>query len=309
MTDHDPARVARLLSALAAVGLEGTLPERAQAWAAGATDLVPGAVALAAIRELEPGALERAAPGLPPSPVTPSPGGSLAERLGGARVLAAAPAGAPADADDVLVATAPAGAGVEAVGILATPGPPPDGTAELLELATAGLADALRAVAVPDAPARPLPAGLVLLGPTGAVRQALGEADALLDRLAPGDRAAALDPRAPRADALPLEDGGWLHVSLRPLDADAALLHLRELPAGAPAIRAAASARAGFTPREAELAELAAEGRSNGEIAFALGVSENTVRSHLKTAYRKAGVAGRAQLAAYLLGVRRRRSR
>lgn len=62
--------------------------------------------------------------------------------------------------------------------------------------------------------------------------------------------------------------------------------------------------RAPLTAREREVAALAIEGRSNGEIAAALGLGAETVKSHLAAVYRKLGVAGRGELAARVLGGR-----
>jgi DNA-binding CsgD family transcriptional regulator len=56
--------------------------------------------------------------------------------------------------------------------------------------------------------------------------------------------------------------------------------------------------RAGeLTPTERRVAELAATGRSNKEIARTLFVTVNTVEGHLSHAYAKLGVRSRAQLA------------
>jgi len=52
-----------------------------------------------------------------------------------------------------------------------------------------------------------------------------------------------------------------------------------------------------LTPREREIALLAAHGYSCPNIAALLGVKESTVYSHLKHAYKKLGVHNRAQLA------------
>ena len=54
----------------------------------------------------------------------------------------------------------------------------------------------------------------------------------------------------------------------------------------------------GLTPRESEVAAFLAEGLSNREIADALCLSEHTVKSHLKSIFRKAGVVSRAQAVA-----------
>jgi DNA-binding NarL/FixJ family response regulator len=54
-----------------------------------------------------------------------------------------------------------------------------------------------------------------------------------------------------------------------------------------------------LTPREADVLELLQQGRSNAEIALALGVGVETVRTHARNIYRKLGVTGgRKELAA-----------
>lgn len=59
--------------------------------------------------------------------------------------------------------------------------------------------------------------------------------------------------------------------------------------------------RWGLTPAEREVAILVLKGRSHKEIAAATGRSERTVRQHAASAYGKAGLGGRAELAAYFL--------
>jgi DNA-binding CsgD family transcriptional regulator len=49
----------------------------------------------------------------------------------------------------------------------------------------------------------------------------------------------------------------------------------------------------GLSPREIEIAAEVAQGRSNKEIARALGISTHTVSTHLRRAFRKLGVATR----------------
>ncbi len=57
-----------------------------------------------------------------------------------------------------------------------------------------------------------------------------------------------------------------------------------------------------FTSRERELAEGLLHGASRGQLARRLRVTEHTVGDHLQNLYRKAGVVGRAELAALLYG-------
>jgi len=52
-----------------------------------------------------------------------------------------------------------------------------------------------------------------------------------------------------------------------------------------------------LTPREADVLELLRQGRSNAEIALALHVSVETVRTHRRNIYRKLGVRTRRELA------------
>lgn len=80
--------------------------------------------------------------------------------------------------------------------------------------------------------------------------------------------------------ALFLGVGLWLGLSVarRP-----------ERPAGNPA----AVASLGLTPREVEVLGLLAAGQANKEIARAMGVSPNTVKTHLARLYEKLGVTSR----------------
>ncbi len=52
---------------------------------------------------------------------------------------------------------------------------------------------------------------------------------------------------------------------------------------------------AGLTPRETEILALAAEGRSNAELAELLWVTPQTVKFHLSNVYRKLNVSNRTQ--------------
>jgi DNA-binding NarL/FixJ family response regulator len=57
---------------------------------------------------------------------------------------------------------------------------------------------------------------------------------------------------------------------------------------------------AGLTVREREILQLVAQGRSNGEIARTLEISEPTVKGHLWRVYRKIGVANRTAAARWV---------
>jgi DNA-binding CsgD family transcriptional regulator len=66
-----------------------------------------------------------------------------------------------------------------------------------------------------------------------------------------------------------------------------------------PGGRAAASDGVGLlSEREREVAALVAAGRTNGEIAAALHLSEKTVANHLTRIFEKLGISSRAALAA-----------
>jgi DNA-binding CsgD family transcriptional regulator len=62
--------------------------------------------------------------------------------------------------------------------------------------------------------------------------------------------------------------------------------------------------RAELTPREREIVELVAEGKTNGQIAALLWVAPSTVKKHLENTYAKLGVGGRTAAATRLLSVR-----
>jgi len=71
-----------------------------------------------------------------------------------------------------------------------------------------------------------------------------------------------------------------------------------------PPLPAAAAALDPLTPRERQIASLAAAGRTNQDIARQLAVSVRTVHAHLRTIYDKLGVNER-QLLGGLLHARR----
>jgi two-component system nitrate/nitrite response regulator NarL len=52
-----------------------------------------------------------------------------------------------------------------------------------------------------------------------------------------------------------------------------------------------------FTPRELEVLRHVVEGKTNGEIGVALGISEKTVEKHLDAIFRKMSVVSRVEAA------------
>ena len=58
-----------------------------------------------------------------------------------------------------------------------------------------------------------------------------------------------------------------------------------------------AALTADLSPRETSFAQLAASGRTNGEISAFIGVSTHTVKYHLANVYAKLGISGRQELA------------
>jgi DNA-binding NarL/FixJ family response regulator len=72
------------------------------------------------------------------------------------------------------------------------------------------------------------------------------------------------------------------------------------LATGARPRRIALSGVASLTPSERRVAEMAAEGPTNREIAQALFVTQRTVEVHLTSIYRKLAISSRSQLAAAL---------
>lgn len=72
------------------------------------------------------------------------------------------------------------------------------------------------------------------------------------------------------------------------------------LATGARPRRIALSGVESLTPSERRVAEMAAEGPTNHEIAQALFVAPKTLEMHLSRAYRKLGINSRSQLSAAL---------
>ena len=80
---------------------------------------------------------------------------------------------------------------------------------------------------------------------------------------------------------------------------------LQDIDARMPEVADAQVWKKGLTLREIEVAELAAVGQNNAEIALALHISERTVRAHLSAVFEKLAVVDRLQLALTVHGVRK----
>ncbi|MFD0576064.1 helix-turn-helix domain-containing protein [Dactylosporangium darangshiense] len=76
----------------------------------------------------------------------------------------------------------------------------------------------------------------------------------------------------------------------------------RELRASGETLRRPTEVRERLTPQEMQIAQLAADGLSNRDIAARLFVSPRTISTHLYNVYPKLGVRSRAELAAALAG-------
>ncbi len=87
-------------------------------------------------------------------------------------------------------------------------------------------------------------------------------------------------------------------VIVSPLMATKLLDEFRELTAGAER-EPVEKATADLSPREGEVLQLVAQGATNKEIADALFISENTVKTHLRNIMEKLHLVNRSQAAAY----------
>ncbi len=87
-------------------------------------------------------------------------------------------------------------------------------------------------------------------------------------------------------------------VIVSPLMATKLLAQFKELTTGV-AIEPVKEENADLSPREGEVLQLVAKGATNKEIADSLFISENTVKTHLKSIMEKLHLANRSQAAAY----------
>jgi DNA-binding CsgD family transcriptional regulator len=75
-----------------------------------------------------------------------------------------------------------------------------------------------------------------------------------------------------------------------------------------PTLDASIFARAGLTPREAEVAHLLTEGKSNVEIAQLLHLRVQTVKAHISALFNKTGTGNRLALTLHLIELGRRKT-
>ncbi len=87
-------------------------------------------------------------------------------------------------------------------------------------------------------------------------------------------------------------------VIVSPLMAAKLLTEFKDLAAGVEK-KPVEEANADLSPREGEVLHLVAQGATNKEIADSLFISENTVKTHLKSIMEKLHLANRSQAAAY----------
>jgi len=92
-----------------------------------------------------------------------------------------------------------------------------------------------------------------------------------------------------------IAEGG---VIVSPLMATKLLTEFKDLAAGVER-KPAEEANTDLSPREGEVLQLVAQGATNKEIAESLFISENTVKTHLRSIMEKLHLANRSQAAAY----------
>ena len=105
------------------------------------------------------------------------------------------------------------------------------------------------------------------------------------------------------ADALRAAGAVCLPLSSHPKEIAAALTRARALAEGVVAVREEVVRGIGgrLSARETEALDRVARGDTNEEVAAALGVSPETIKTHLRNAFRKLGVRNRTEaVAAYL---------
>jgi DNA-binding NarL/FixJ family response regulator len=133
-----------------------------------------------------------------------------------------------------------------------------------------------------------------------------------LPERAPRTRALVLTSAADKAQAAAAMQAGAAGFLYKDVDPDALVRAIRSVHDGhtllaaevADLVSPRSGIRGSLTAREREVLALLADGRSNREIARALGVTEKTVKTHVSSVLAKLGVADRTQAA--VLAVRQR---
>ena len=136
------------------------------------------------------------------------------------------------------------------------------------------------------------PAGerwLSLLAGDGPVPPVVSSLAASLFAASPGPASARLQAR----------DGRWVVVHASGVSGAGGALIVE--PARPVVVAEVLSAAYGFTARERDVVGLLLRGEGNRQVARALGISEHTVKEHVKAVFGKAGVTSRGELAATLL--------
>lgn len=90
---------------------------------------------------------------------------------------------------------------------------------------------------------------------------------------------------------------GFVHNHLRIEDVAHIVRKTHCSPGGGRGPAIGDSLARGLTPREREIAQLVAQGRSNKEIAFGLGMAYSTVKNHVSSVMDKLGLEHRTQIA------------
>jgi DNA-binding NarL/FixJ family response regulator len=101
-----------------------------------------------------------------------------------------------------------------------------------------------------------------------------------------------------RARALAMGAPAWVSMSIRSAEL---VVAVEDVAAGRPVSSEAPAPVSGLSPREEEILALIAQGLSNQEITEKLFMTLNTLKSHIRAAYRKVGVASRSQAVAWAL--------
>jgi DNA-binding NarL/FixJ family response regulator len=133
-----------------------------------------------------------------------------------------------------------------------------------------------------------------------------------LPERAPRTRALVLTSAADKTQAAAAMQAGAAGFLYKDVDPDALVRAIRSVHDGhtllaaevADLVSPRSGIRGSLTAREREVLALLADGRSNREIARALGVTEKTVKTHVSSVLAKLGVADRTQAA--VLAVRQR---